>query len=279
MLNPKVSILMASWNRAHLISRAVESALSQSFQDWELIIVDDGSSDNTSEAVKRWQEKDARIKYFYSEHTGRICKVSNFGLRRARGQYIAILDDDDAWANPDKLKIQVEFLDKNSDYVGCGGGFIVIDEKGREKLRFLKPEKDENIKLRALMANPMANSTTLFRYDAAKKVGFYDETLLQFADWDFWLKMGLIGKLYNFPRYFAYYQMSEKGSSFKKEKENAVSALKIVQRYKNKYLGFGRAILLAYIYYCYTLLPGFLRKFLNPILSQFKKLIFSSRKK
>jgi len=279
MSNPKVSILMASWNRAHLIRRAIESVVSQTFGDWELIIIDDGSSDNTSEVIKKWQEKDARIRYFRREHVGRISKVSNFGLQQARGQYIAILDDDDAWADNNKLKKEVEFLNKNSEYVGCGGGLIVIDEKGKERLRILKPEKDEDIKAKALLANPMANSTTLFRYEAAKKVGFYDETLLQFADWDFWLKMGLIGKLYNFPRYFAYYQMSEKGSSFKKEKENAVSALKIVQRYKNKYPGFGKAILLAYVYYCYTLLPGFLRKILNPILSQFKKLIFSSRKK
>jgi len=279
MLNPRVSILMASWNRAHLIGRAIKSVLSQNFQDWELIIIDDGSTDNTSEVIKEWQEKDTRIKYFYNKHIGRISKVSNFGLQQTRSQYIAILDDDDEWIDPDKLKIQVEFLDKNPDYAGCGGGFIIIDEKGKEGLRILKPEKDEDIKAKALLANPMANSTTLFRYEAAKKVGFYDETLLQFADWDFWLKIGLIGKLYNFPRYFAYYQMSQKGSSFKKQKENAISALKIVRRYKNSYPGFNKAILLANFYYLYTFLPELLRKFLNPFLSQFKKLIFSLRKK
>jgi glycosyltransferase involved in cell wall biosynthesis len=277
MANPKVSVLIATYNRANLIGRAIQSVLNQTFTDWELIIADDGSTDNTAEVVKKWQRRDSRIKYLRSEHLGRISKISNFGLRKAKGEYLAVLDDDDYWATSDKLKKQVEFLDKNPEYVGCGGGYIVIDENGREKGRFLKPELNEEIKLRALIANPLANLTTMFRRAVAEKLGYYDETMPQFADWDFWLKMGLAGKLYNFQEYFAYYQMWEGGSSFRNQKENVRAALRIIRRYRTNYPGFIKAFFLGWLYAFYASLPMFLKKPLNSGLSLLKKFIFSRK--
>lgn len=267
---------MTTWNRANLIGRAIQSALDQDFKDWELIIADDGSIDETGKVSKEWEKKDKRIKYFRAPHFGRIAKISNFGLKQAIGEYIAILDDDDMWTATDKLEKQVKFLDENKEYVACGGGYIIIDKEEKEKSRLLKPEEHESIIENALLANPMVNTTTLFRKSAAEKIGFYDETLPEFADWDFWLKMGLEGKLYNFPLHFAYYQMWDTGSSFRKQKGTAYSSLQIVPRYKDKYPHYGKAIFLAYIYYVYTLLPNFIKKFTNPILSKLKKTIFSS---
>ena len=274
-MSPKVSVLIVTWNRAQLIGRAIESVIEQTFRDWEIIVVDDGSTDATQGIVKEWAKKETRIRYFRREHIGRIAVVSNFGLKQARGEYIAILDDDDSWADPEKLKKQVEFLDKNPEYVGCGGGFIVIDKDGREGGRFFKPERDEDIKKRALIANPMVNSTSLFRRKTAEKIGFYDETLPEFADWDFWLKMGLAGKLRNFQEYFAYYLMWGRGSSFSKQEGTTYSALKIVRRYKNKYPNYNPALFLAFTYYLYSHLPYILRRFTNPILSKLKKNFFS----
>lgn len=274
-MSPKVSVLIVTWNRAQLIGRAIKSVIEQTFRDWEIIVVDDGSTDATEHVVKEWAKKETRIRYFRREHVGRIAVVSNFGLKQARGEYIAILDDDDSWADPGKLKRQVDFLDKNSEYVGCGGGFIVIDKDGREGGRFLKPERDENIKKRALIANPMVNSTSLFRRKTAEKIGFYDETLPEFADWDFWLKLGLAGKLRNFQEYFVYYLMWGRGSSFSKQKGTAYSALKIVRRYREKYPRFYSALILAYVYNLYARLPDSIRRFTNPLLSRLKKAFFS----
>ena len=274
-MNPKVTVLIATYNRSLFIGRAIESVVNQTFKDWELIVADDGSTDSTESVLKIWQAKDARIKYLKAPHFGRIAKISNFGLKSAKGEYVAILDDDDWWADPNKLKKQIEFLDKNPDYVGCGGGFIVTDKNGTEKLRTLKPEKDENIKKKALIANPVVNATAVFRRSAAEKIGFYDETMLQFADWDFWLKLGLVGKLYNFQEYFTCYRMWEGGMSFSKQKETAVSALRIVKRYKKDYSRFFVAFFLALAYSLYINLPNPIKNFLNPILSRAKKVIFS----
>ena len=276
MPHPKVSILITTWNRANLLGRAIQSAIDQDFKDWELIIADDGSTDDTEKIGKEWEKKDSRIQYLRAPHFGRIAKISNFGLNQTKGEYIAILDDDDMWAVKDKLTKQVKFLDENKDYVACGGGYIVIDKLEKEKSRYLKPEEHKGIIKNALLANPMVNTTTMFRKSAAEKIDFYNETLPEFADWDFWLKMGLEGKLYNFPLHFAYYQMWDTGSSFSKQKGTAYSALQIVSRYKGKYPHYKKAIVLAYIYYTYTLLPNFIRSFLNPILSRLKKLLFSA---
>lgn len=274
--SPKVSILIATHNRSQFISRAIESVLAQTLKDWELIIADDGSTDSTEEACQSWEEKDKRIRYFRGPHFGRIAKISNLGLKQAKGEYVAILDDDDWWIDSRKLEKQVKFLDENKEYVGCGGGFIVVDESGREKLRTSKPEKDEDIKKNALVANPMANATTLFRLETARKVGLYDETMLQFADWEFWLKMGLEGKLYNFQEYFTSYRMWAGGMSFSRQKETASSAMRIVNRYRKLYPRYPKALFFVCSYYLYAHLPMTVKKTLNPILSRAKKAIFSS---
>lgn len=273
-MKPKISVLIATYNRPGLISRAIESVLAQKFTDWEIVIVDDGSSDDTESICLNWQKKDSRIRYFKINHCGRIAKVSNFGLSKIGGEYVAILDDDDYWIEPEKLKKQINFLDKNREYVGCGSGFLV-EKEGLEKIKVLKPENNEQIKKVALLANTMANSTAVFRYDIAQKSGFYDESLPQFADWDFWLKIGLVGKLYNFQEYFVVYKMWREGSSFMHQRQNAASALKIVKRYKNNYNGFLKAFLIALFYYFYTFFPQSFRDYLNPILSYLKKNFFS----
>lgn len=273
---PKVSILLTTFNRVQLLDRAIQSAIDQDFKDWELIIADDGSTDDTEKIGREWEKKDNRIKYLRASRFGRIAKISNFGLKQAKGEYIAVLDDDDMWAAKDKLTKQTKFLDENPDYVGCGGGYIIIDKNEKEKFRLLKPEEHEAIVENALLANPMVNTTTMFRRNVAKEIGFYDESLPEFADWDFWLKMGLRGKLYNFPEYFVRYQMWDIGSSFAKQKGTAYSTLQIVPRYKSKYPHYKRAILLAYTYRTYTFLPNFIKKFSNPILSKLKKFLFST---
>jgi glycosyltransferase involved in cell wall biosynthesis len=275
MATPKVTILLATYNRPQLLDRAIESIVHQTLTEWELVVIDDGVDAATFEKMSSWAKKESRVRYFRIPRMGRIAKVSNVGLKHAKGEYVAILDDDDWWAMREKLQQQVVFLDAHQDYVACGGGLIVVDEKGIEKRRFLKPETDKEIKRWALIANPLANSTTLFRRSIAEKIGGYDETMLQFADWDFWLRMGREGKLYNFPEHFTYYLMWEEGASFSKQRENARSGLRIVNHYRGVYPGYLVALAVAMAYYLYSLCPASIKKVLNPVLSRLKKFLFS----
>jgi len=272
---PKVSALLATYERGDILMKAVESLREQSLIDWELIIVDDSAGSGTAEAVKKFSS-DARIRYFHREKKGSIANASNFGVARATGEYIAILDDDDWWIDSKKLEKQIAFLDSHPDYVGCGGGIVAMNAEGRELFKTLKPKEDKDIRRRALYANPMANSTTIFRRATAAQAGNYDESLKQFADWDFWLKVGTVGKLYNFPEYFTAYTMWEKGASFSKQREISQSAWKIVLRYKRKYPRFLHGVAFAASYWVYARLPQVLKKFLNAPLSRLKKFLFSN---
>ncbi len=268
---PKVSIIMATWNRSGKIGLAIESVRMQSFLDWELIIADDGSTDDTPRVVKNWQKKEPRIVYIRSEKNEGISKNYNKGLRVARGEYAAMIDDDDAWIGKDKLKKEVEFLDQHREYVGCGGGVVVIDESGRELYRYLKPEHDEEIKKYILFSNTMANSTTLFRRATGAAVGWYDETTRYSGDRDFWLKMGLKGKLYNFPEYFSYYTMSNFNTSIAKIKPHLKASLLVMKRYKNNYPYYPLALALNYLQYWYAFLPDFVKKAIHFPLARLKR--------
>jgi GT2 family glycosyltransferase len=274
---PRASVLMLTYNRPQFIGNAIESILDQQFQEWELLVVHDGPNEEIHAIMREWQKRDPRILYFHRTDPGNIAEASNFGLTHARGEYIAVLDDDDDWADPGKLAKQIDFLDSHRDHCCCGGGVIVIDPAGREQMRYLKPEHDDEIKRHALMANPLAHSTTMYRREEAIRAGGYDETLAGFQDWDLWLKMGKRGKLYNFPEYFLHYRVWQGSGSFHQSKGNTESALRITRRYRHDYSGFPIAYPMALLYNAYAHLPVDVQRVSYSSLSRLKKSLFSQR--
>jgi len=279
MTRPKVSIVMPTWNRAHLLGRAIESVRTQSFKDWELIITDDGSTDNTPQVVEAWKKRalpagrQARIVYVRSEINQGPSRNYNQGFRLAKGEYVAVHDDDDLWCDPRKLEKQVTFLDKNREYVACGGGVIVRDKSGRELYRFLKPETDGQIRAHMLFSNPMANSTTVFRKTVGEAVGWYDDSIRYNSDRDFWLKLGLRGKLYNFPEYFGYYTMSGENISMVKMREHFKIALMVMKRYRKDYPHYLPALIFNWVQYLYSFVPSFIERPIHYLAARLKRLL------
>ena len=275
---PRVSVVMLTCHRPHLLKRAIQSVVDQQFQNWELIVIHDGPDEQTAALMNDWTRRDPRMTYLPRGSIGNIGDGINFGLRHARGEYIAILDDDDYWADPQKLANQIAFLDTHPAYVACGGGMILVDEQARELRRFLKPESDQSLRSRALIANPIVHSTAMYRRSAADQVGGYDAAALsQFQDWDFWLKMALVGKLYNLPSYLTYYAVLDSSSSFRNLKKNSRAALKIVWRHRRSYPFFGAALALAAAYHLYAHLPKSVKAASFQSLSRLKKLVFAER--
>jgi glycosyltransferase involved in cell wall biosynthesis len=269
---------MLTYNRPQLIGRAIASACAQTLQDWDLIVVQDGSNPTTAELLKEWLAKEPRIRYFPRGTVGCIAEASNAGLEQARGEYIAILDDDDYWSDPNKLTRQVDFLDRNPEYVACGGGYVIVDQEGRKRGMFLKPEEDAAIRKRALLANPIANSTAMFRRIIAGAPALYDPEVRGFADWDFWLTLAHKGKLYNFPTYLAHYALWEGSGSFQASRTNARAAVQIVRKHRGQYRGFPFALLLSYLNLGYTYLPAPVRRVSYGTLSAMKKALASAGK-
>lgn len=110
MIDGLVSIIMPSWNTGRFIGESIQSVLNQTYRNWELIIVDDCSTDNTDEVVASFQ--DERIRYFHNEHNSGAALTRNYALREVRGEWIAFLDSDDLW-EPEKLEHQIKFMVDN----------------------------------------------------------------------------------------------------------------------------------------------------------------------
>lgn len=277
MKTPLVSVIMATHNRAELVGRAIKSVINQSFNDWEFIIIDDASTDNTLKILSEWQKKEPRIKIITNKvnlwKDKGLGGVLNKAIKGARGKYIARIDDDDYWLDNNKLKKQVEFLEQNPDYVLCGGGVVVEDNSGKEKYRYLKIEKDKDIRKKVLFANPFAHSSTVYLKSAYDKVGGY-ENQKYIEDWELWLKLGKIGKFYNFQEYFLRYLSDDRSLSFIHQKAQFKTALSLILKYKNNYPNWIITYLLNLVEYLYAFLPIIIKKPLHLFLTKIKRSVF-----
>ena len=269
---PTVSIIMPTYNRIRMLEKAIQSVFDQSYKDWELIIIDDASTDETEIRMKELDSREEAVRYMRIpriENKG-ISEYLNIGLRNARGKYIARIDDDDFWCHKDKLKLQVEFLEKNPDYVVVGGGVILVDGEGNELFRYLKKESDEEIRSFALFSNPFTHATVMFKKDLALKLGGY-KIIKHVEDMELWLRMGKHGKLYNMKEYFITYMTAGQNKSFTHQRENSKTVLEVIKLHKDDYPNFSKAFLLNYMQYAYSFLPVFLKKNLQSFMYYFKR--------
>ncbi len=259
--NILVSIVMPTYNRAGTLGMAIESVLKQSFQSWELIIVDNESTDNTEEVVKKYSEKDKRIKYCYVKKSSNkgISEYLNYGISIAEGRYIARLDDDDEWYDQNKLSKQVDFLEQNSDYILVGGGAVMVDGNRKEIFKFYKRDKDDIIRRHALLANPFWHNTVMFRKKEALELGGY-RNFRFVEDWDLWLRFGEVGKLYNFKEYFSLYMNAGQNLSVGNQKLAAKTILKLIKLYRYKYPNYWKAFIINFLQYMFAFLPLFIKK-------------------
>ncbi len=274
-LNPVVSIVMPTFNRANMIGMAINSILRQNYKDWELLIVDNESTDNTKEVVEKFSNNDSRIKYFYVKKNPEIgiADYLNYGINISAGQYIARLDDDDEWYDPDKLSKQVNFLEMNKDYVIVGGGAIMVDGNREEIFKLFKRETDHEIRNHALYANPFVHNTVLYRKDAAVKVGCYKQ--IKFVeDWDLWLRLGKIGKFYNFQEYFSLYMNAGQNRSIDNQKLTAKIILQYIKSYRNEYPNYKKAFLLNFVQFLFSFMPSFFKRRVQNFLFYIKRNYF-----
>lgn len=187
---PRVSIIIPVWNRAALIQEAVASALAQTFRNFELIIADDGSTDET--AARATASGDPRIEVLRLEHSGSPAVTRNAALRHARGRYVAFLDSDDQWL-PNKLAEQVRLLDARRDagmVYGLASYFDGERERGVHGPKV--PRVPESIfELLLLQGNFIQPSTVLIRREICELLGGFDEseTFRAVEDYDLWLRV------------------------------------------------------------------------------------------
>lgn len=188
---PKVSVIIPTFNRAELLRSAIKSAINQTFQDIEIIVSDDGSTDHTKEVVESY--KDKRIKYIQNKGNKGVASARNKAILKSEGEYIAFLDSDDEWL-PDKLQKQVKVLD-NCKHVVCGvhSEFLIIDKITNKIIPFDfgRQKYKGNLLNQLSIGDPIKTSSVLLRKKCLDKVGLFDESFSYFEDRDLWIRLSI----------------------------------------------------------------------------------------
>jgi hypothetical protein len=185
MAGPLVSVIIPTYNRRALLAEALESALHQTHINLEIIVIDDGSTDDTSDYVRGLD--DDRIVYLPIEHQGHPGATRNAGLERASGEFIAFLDSDDTWL-PSKIETQLAALDVHPELDFVATDFFELPPR-RSKTALGLTEPKRIIFEELLHACPIFNSSVLIRRKAVAAVGLQDETLQTCQDYEYWLRV------------------------------------------------------------------------------------------
>jgi glycosyltransferase involved in cell wall biosynthesis len=185
---PKVSVIIPTHNRADFLRGALTSILDQTFQDFEIIVVDDASNDNTSEVVASFN--DERINLVRHETNKGGSAARNTGILASKGDYIAFLDDDDEWF-PDKLAKQIDILRSSPPEVGCVyTGYVDVDRNTGRVIGQQIPTKKGNLSKELSVENCLGSaSSVLLKRECLKKVGLFDGSLPCSQDYDLWLRI------------------------------------------------------------------------------------------
>ena len=182
---PSVSVVLAVRNERKRVRAAIQSVLDQTFDDFELIVVDDCSTDGTWDVICSFS--DPRVVRMRNERRLGIAGATNRALTVAKGKYIAIMDGDDV-ALPERLQRQVDFLERNPNVDILGTGAVYVDAHGRELVRPLPPETHEEVLRRPLREIPIINPTAMMRRKVVRALGGYDPVYRRGQDYEFWLR-------------------------------------------------------------------------------------------
>ena len=194
LAEPVISVVMSVYNGGAYLASAVESILKQTFEDFEFIIINDGSTDDTLEVIRRYAQIDRRIIVIEKDNTG-LADSLNAGIRTARARWIARLDSDDV-ALPDRLGRQLTFLREHPSVLLLGTGCILRDQSGRHVRKYVYPPGHDSLVHHMEVGGPMfPHSSALFLKEPVLQLGGYNIRFLRAQDKDLWLRISEMGHI------------------------------------------------------------------------------------
>lgn len=212
-MNDKVSVVMPCYNSEKYISKAIESVLQQTYGNLELIIVDDGSVDESLKVIKQYVQKDSRIKVFVNKENEGVGRARNIALQHCSGKYIAFLDADDVAKN-NRLEKEIFFLEKNRTYGAVGGQAQIIDEDNHIVDTIHCPLAWQDIKKSILFRNPFVNSSMMVRKCILDKYHIsFNENLNMGEDYLFWISISKHCRIKILEDYLILYRRNMSGLS------------------------------------------------------------------
>jgi glycosyltransferase involved in cell wall biosynthesis len=247
---PLVSILMLTYNRANYISEAISSVLAQTYQNWQLIIIDDGSTDNTAELLSKYT--DPRIVYIKDTVNKGLLVRRRESLTKATGVYVAILDSDDIWIHKEKLAKQVAILESEPQCAVVGSFIHIINETGSTLATNSYQTTDQEIRKHILVRNQFANSSVLMRKTLLDQTEGYRKFDMA-EDFELFLQLGLVGTMANIPEYLIAYRVHTTNISARK-RALFLHVLEVIKLHQKNYPRYYLAWLKFTLYRIYLLI-------------------------
>lgn len=233
---PLISVIIPSYNSGKFLNEAIESAVNQTYKNLEIIIVNDGSSDNTEKIAKEWQFKDSRVKYFKHQQNKGLAAARNTGIKNSKGEYLAFLDADDIWL-PKKVEIQLKKIKELEADLVFSNWYVVESNKNKKVKPFdSSPLRNkENLVCSLIRKNFISPSTVLLKKSALKKVGLFDENLCSSEDYDLWLRFVLEGMEIGFCEDPLIYLRKHSEQMSKNIYKMRISRLQVLKKVAKKY--------------------------------------------
>lgn len=225
ILNPLVSVVMPVYNVAKYINESVTSILNQSFYDFEFIIIDDASTDDTWNILQSY--RDERIVLLRNERNKGNYPSRNRGLKQARGEYIAVMDGDDI-ASPNRLEKQYSYMQAHKHLIALGGNFRLSTQKQDRKI----PLEHEEISFALLKDFSLLHPSFMIKTEVLKRIDGYKEEYKYASDYDLLCRLSLYGEIENLPYVLMLYRRHEDQISSSKKEEQAQYAYTIRRDYQ-----------------------------------------------
>lgn len=233
--NHTISILIAVWNEEEFLDKFFGNIKNQTFNNYEIICVNNGSSDGSLEKIMEWQKIFGldKFKVINNKTNIGLTKALNLALKEANGRYVARIDPDDFWEK-EKLEKQIDFLEKNPGYGIIGCNHINIYKNNKNKKYIELPETHEMISKKLFRRNPFAHSCVLARTELIKSAGGYDEGMKYGQDYELWLRCFPKTKFYNLQEFLCERSV-DGGISVKKQTTQMWQSIKTRIKYIRKY--------------------------------------------
>lgn len=284
-MNPKISVILPVYNGGKYLKEAIDSILKQTFINYEFIIIDDGSTDDSSDLINLYS--DERIKFIKQNNNG-LAYSLNIGIKKSSGRYIARMDQDDI-SHPERFKKQIDFMENHNEYVAIGTWANYISKEGKFLYTSKTPYIDADLRQGLPYVCPFVHSSVMIRTDALKEVGGYKDGGRYFYQEDIllWIDLSRIGKLYNLPEALQTYRILPNSASKMSIANQSYQQKIYIEYYNTGHLNFKMISAIESkwckdsikkTYSCYYLIIGkiFIEKNFNRLLS-FNNLVKSLR--
>ena len=224
-MNPKISVVMSAYKADKYLRECIESILNQTFTDFEFVIVNDCSTDKTSEILNFYSDKDSRIKIINNTKNIGLTKSLNIALKESKGEYIARMDADDI-CMPERFQKQFDFLESNKDHVLVGSWMKIINENGEEIDEWESEVNNEKIKEKLIRYNPLSHSSIMIRTSLLIEEGGYNEKWRYAQDYELYFRLARLGKFANLPECLLKSRHSKKSITSSKNTAQSLCALR-----------------------------------------------------